>query len=98
MAIQCNTREHGDVKGLAWSAIIIYPIGLIVLYGTLLFKARHAILTGRETALSRAIRFLYREYHPHFFWWEVIFSMRARAAPPLRCRYQSRLLAFIPKP
>ena len=38
---------------------------------SLLFAARHAIVASRPSALSDAIAFLYRDYEPHFFWWEV---------------------------
>ena len=71
VAIQCNTQPHYVALALAWAAILIYPIGLLVVNATLLFAARHAILSGRPTDLSRAIAFLHCEYKPHLFWWEV---------------------------
>ena len=68
VAIQCYTSKHNDAKGLAWVAILVYPIGMIVVNSLLLFRARHAILSGNQTPLSRAVAFLYREYEPHMFW------------------------------
>jgi len=62
VSIQCDSAAHADAKALAWAAIIIYPIGLLVLNGVLLFKARHAVLNRKPTTLSRAIDFLHREY------------------------------------
>jgi len=76
VAIQCSTPEHDGVKRLAWLAILLYPIGLFVLYGALLFAARHAIQTNRPTVLSRAIAFLYREYETSLFWWELVEMLR----------------------
>ena len=53
---------------------IIYCFGLFALNAMLLFLARKPILAKRPTAtpLSRAIRFLYREYEPWAFWWELM--------------------------
>ena len=76
VAIRCHSSEHHDATTLAWAAIIIYPIGLLLLNGALLCAARHAILTGRHTLLSRSIAFLYREYESQFFWWELVEMLR----------------------
>ena len=72
VAIQCGTHEHDDAQALAWAAIILYPVGLLALNAALLFAARKAILSGRPTTLSRSISFLYREFEPHLFWWELV--------------------------
>ena len=69
MSIECNTPEHDEVMCLAWVAIAIYPVGLLVAFGLLLFKARKAILSNRPTRLSRAIAFLHREYETHMMWY-----------------------------
>jgi hypothetical protein len=58
---------------LAWTAIATYPVGLILLNAALLFCQRRAITAGSspDGSLAKAIGFLYREYEPHFYWWEV---------------------------
>ena len=76
VAVECGTAEHDKAKALAWVAIILYPIGLLALNGALLFAARGAIVMNRPTPLSRAIAFLYREYLPHIFWWELVEMLR----------------------
>ena len=76
VSIQCGTGEHDDAKALAWAAILFYPVGLLVLNAALLFTARKAILSGRHTTLSRGISFLYREFEPHLFWWELVEMLR----------------------
>ena len=58
VAIECGTAEHDAARALAWIAIFLYPVGLLMLNAALLFAARRAILTNRPTALSRAISFL----------------------------------------
>ena len=47
-------------------------MGNIILFSVLLWLSREAISKGRETKLSSAIAFLYREYTPAFFWWELV--------------------------
>ena len=59
------------ITAVAYVAIAVYPLGLIVINGVLLFYARKAIQSGKETPLSKATAFLYREYEPAFFGWEV---------------------------
>ena len=62
VSIECDTAKHDRVRVLAWVAIVLYPIGLIVLNGSLLFMARRAILKERPSVLSRGISVLHREY------------------------------------
>ena len=62
VSIECNTPDHDSATALAWVAVIVYPVGLMVGNLFLLFLARNAIIDGKETPLSRSIAFLYREY------------------------------------
>ena len=50
--------------------------GLLAVNGLLLFLARKAILTKTPTPLSNAIYFLYREFEPWAFWWELVEMLR----------------------
>ena len=65
VSIQCGTAAHDDASTLAWVAIVLYPVGLLVVNGALLFAARRAIMSKKPTALSCAIAFLHREYGAH---------------------------------
>lgn len=72
VSIQCFTDEYyADVWATAWAAVGLYAFGLLALNAALLFRVREAILKRKPTPLSRAIRFLYRDYEPWAFWWEV---------------------------
>lgn len=73
---------HTTVTIVAFAAVVIYPIGLILLNGVLLFSARDAIRSGKSTPLSRATAFLHREYEPAFYWWELVESTRNRGLQP----------------
>jgi len=73
VAVQCDDpASYGGVLGLAWLAVVLYPIGALVVCGTLLMRARHAILRDDPSDLSEALAFLYKEYKPDFFWWELM--------------------------
>jgi len=71
-----GTPRHGTVKLVAWIGVIAYPIGIFLFCAVLLFRASTAILAGKETPLTRAIGFLYREYDPECFWWELMEMLR----------------------
>ena len=64
VSIECGTDEHAQTQALAWIAIIIYPVGLILLNALLLVRARRAIEFGPQTELSMALNFLHSEYKP----------------------------------
>jgi len=74
--IECYTPDHDEAKALAWAAIIVYPIGLLMLNGGLLFAARRAIRCNDPTTLSCATAFLHRDYDKDFFWWELVEMLR----------------------
>ena len=66
--VGADTSEHRQVVFIATLAILIYPVGVLVLYGTLLAKTARSILSNVTTPLSIALDFLYREYEVGFFW------------------------------
>ena len=70
--IECYTVEHARVTALAGVAIAIYPVGLLVLNALILFSIRHEIRKKEKSTLSNASRFLWSEYKPHVFWWELM--------------------------
>jgi hypothetical protein len=74
--IDCNTSAYAGATGLAWVAIILYPIGLLVLNFALLVRCRKSLLAGEETPLTRATAFLHKEYDPICFWWELAEMLR----------------------
>jgi hypothetical protein len=66
-----KTADLRQVQALAVLAICMYPVGLLVITGGLLFHERRLIRARRSTLVSDAIRFLYIEYEPWAYWWEV---------------------------
>jgi len=79
--IDCKLRgtsgsEYSKVFSLAWVAIAMYPVGLVVLFAVLLFRARDAIRDDDPTPLSVGIEFLHREFQPAYYWWELVEMVR----------------------
>ena len=74
VSIRCGSAEHHEAKTLATFAVIIYPVGLFVLNGMLLYGSRQAILSEQPSTLSRATTFLHWEYKPlpYLYAWELM--------------------------
>ena len=68
------TQDHHDtpaytrLKLLASVVIIIYPVGIPVLYAVLLFLVHRRGGGGAAQMLG----FLTRSYRAPFFWWELV--------------------------
>ena len=78
-SLDCDDAEYRRVYDLAWVAIALYPVGVPLLYLTLLWCARKAIRTERPTALSRSLTFLHQDYELSMYWWEMVdISKKAR--------------------
>lgn len=67
-----NEEDYGSVRRLSWLAIVLYPIGVPVLYWLLLRMAKVAIVKDRPTALSRALGWLHRDFEPECYFWEIV--------------------------
>ena len=81
VAIECNTPlrvspEHDAVRSVAWGAVSIYAVGTMLLTAALLLAARRDIQALKHTLLSDATVFLWREYEPDFFWWDLMEMFR----------------------
>ena len=74
VSIERGSEAQSQATAIAIAAICLYPLGEVLLFGGLLFCARDAITSGQPNSqpLSKAIRFLYSEYHPSVFWYTPI--------------------------
>ena len=52
--------------------IVVYTLGVPLVYVALLVSARAALLTGARTPLSSALSFMADDFEPVFFWYEII--------------------------
>ena len=71
--VLCETHEAA--KRLALAAIMIYPVGISVLYIIAFAYARPAIRESRPTRLTQAIAFLSSDFESDYMWWEARFCM-----------------------
>ena len=61
-SIRCYASDdHARVQGVAWPLIALWPIGCLVLYTALLWRARTSILSRTPNRLVRCIAFLHRD-------------------------------------
>ena len=72
VAIQCGSPAHDQALASAWIAVALYPFAQLVGFFLLLWFSRDAIKTNRPTKLSLATKFLWRDYEPQFYWWEIV--------------------------
>ena len=95
VSIKCGSANHHSVIIVAVVAIVLYPVGLLIINASLLFAARRAIRTGKHTPLSRSIAFLYREYKPHMYAWECVEMLRRFVLVGLMILAQGSIMQII---
>jgi hypothetical protein len=66
------SSEHDGITTVSWIYVILWPLGVEVLFIALLYLARHEITTGRHGVLEGATSVLHREYKRTVFWWEAM--------------------------
>jgi hypothetical protein len=74
--IDCDSYEGEQVRQLAWTAIVMYPIGVLIASAAMLWMASDSIAVGKRTHFSNAISFLYVEYDDEMYWWELMEMLR----------------------
>ena len=59
-AVACPSNELSAAQSLAWGAIMLYPVGMVVLSAWLLYLGRQTLLLeGESTPYTRSIAFLH---------------------------------------
>lgn len=59
--------------------VVVWPIGIPLMYSVLLFANRRAASEGERTRLSIATAFLYADYSRGAYWWEPVEMCRKLA-------------------
>ena len=71
--MECDTDKHSSAIMLAWVAVLVYPIGLLLATAVLLgYHKAEAQGTSPPTKLSKALHFLYAPYKPDAYYWELV--------------------------
>jgi len=90
LSISCTSPRYFLGRNWAIAMIIVYPVGLTFLYLYLLFVNRNAIQrrtsddddktedlpTGKFPITHAEIRFLWSNYQPRYWYWEVVETAR----------------------
>jgi hypothetical protein len=77
LSIECYTSDaHKAAVDVAIVLMVVWPIGIVVLYAVLLLVARRPLLSRTPNPLVRSTSFLHRDYHPECFYWELIELVR----------------------
>jgi hypothetical protein len=79
-SISCTTTKHKWYRLYSGIMILVYPIGIPVMYAALLWRQRaqlklddeRSILQRESNASLRKTKFLWETYKPSLFYWEVI--------------------------
>eukprot|EP00966_Prymnesium_polylepis_P219214 5072226-Prymnesium_polylepis.2 len=71
LSLSCDSEEYASASNTAYAAVIVWPVGVPVMYALLLWASRGGILSGTPTSLSRATNFMSGDYKASAFWWEV---------------------------
>ena len=76
LQIVCSGNEHPEeydtIKIIAYIFVLLWPIGMPVIFLLVLWPNRKALRQRRSTRMVQATSFLHKEYDPSYFWWEVV--------------------------
>jgi hypothetical protein len=79
LALSCDSALYRSTRNTALACIVLWPVGVPLMYTMLLWASRKAHRTGAQTSLGRATAFLADDYHQSAFWWEPIEMCRKLA-------------------
>ena len=75
-SLECSTPAHQRLKNWAFGLSPLWPVGVPVLYLVLLLAHQRAIRAGRTTKWVASTRFLWADYRPEAYLWEVLEVLR----------------------
>jgi len=71
-SVECGSGAHNDIVGLAIVLVLIWPVGMQLLFVGTLWSNRKELRSSIENSFTKALRFLSGGYKPQFFYWETI--------------------------
>jgi hypothetical protein len=77
--IECGSDDHNRIITLSIIFIIVWPVGMQVLFFATLWFNRKALREGRSNAWAKGTRFLTGGYKRHVFYWETVELLRRLA-------------------
>ena len=74
LSVECGTSEHSSTAAVGYLLFALWPVGMPLLFLLLLIQCHDAIKKRVATSrLIHATAFLYSEYKPEYYYWEVVF-------------------------
>ncbi|CAN0099518.1 unnamed protein product [Ectocarpus sp. 12 AP-2014] len=71
--IKCDDSEHKDFEAYAGFMVMVYPLGIPLLYAFLLFQRRDVLAEPHaDRTIAQSIAALWEAYRPERFYYEVI--------------------------
>jgi hypothetical protein len=69
LTVRCDgSDEHNRILAVAWILVLLWPIGMVLLYAVLIVPCRFMLLDeSPPTPLLMATKFLHRDYSLNFF-------------------------------
>ena len=71
-SVECGSDDHGSITDVATGFIVLWPVGSLVLFTSLLAACYKPLQAKSPNALTRATAFLHREYEKTWYWWEAV--------------------------
>ena len=71
-SIECGSGEHNSIRRLPIASIVIWPVGSMVLYSSLLIACYKPLRANLHTALTCSTAFLHQDYETQWCWWEAL--------------------------
>ena len=76
LQIVCSGNDHPEeydaITTIAYFFLLLWPIGMPLIFLLVLFPSREALRQKRSTRMVKATAFLHKEYDTMFFWWEIV--------------------------
>ena len=77
LSVRCSNGgysnpDYDKITMTALILLIIWPVGMVVVYAAILLSCRSSLIAREPTPLSRATKFLHREYKVEWFAWELL--------------------------
>ena len=76
-SVQCGSDEHSTTKALGGALIMLWPVGMVMLFVGLLVYNREELRAGEaRTTSAKAVRFLTSGFKDKYFYWEIVELVR----------------------
>lgn len=77
LSVQCGSSEHAKIKSLAGFLVVLWPVGMVIMFVTALYQNREQLRSGApKSPIAKSLKLLTGGYRPEYFYWEIVDIMR----------------------